>query len=161
MTSVARIPIACALLAAVALAIPAGARAGNTATVALTASVIGKCSVTQASGQTLVFTNTTGGIDTTLGTNATASTTITYKCTNGQAPAFAFTGANDSGGNHRLLNGINAIVYTVSSVSGGSGSGFGTGTDKTLTVNGTITSTQYSGAAAATYTDTLTVSITP
>ncbi len=137
------------------------ARAANTAGISLAASVLATCAVTQATGQALVFANTTGGIDPTLGTSATATTTITYKCTKGQAPSFAVTGAHDSGGNHQLVNGTNAIAYTVSTTSGGAGTGFGTGADRTLTLDGTITSTQYGAAPAATYSDTLTVSITP
>lgn len=152
-------PIAGALL--LALGMPGAALGANTATVTISASVTAKCTFTQAAGQSLVFTNTTGGIDPTLGTSATASTTITYKCTAGQAPSFTFTSPNDSGGNHRVLNGANAIVYTVGFTSGGAGAGFGTGTDKTLTLNGTITSAQYGAAPAGTYTDTLTVDMLP
>lgn len=129
--------------------------------VSVAASVTAKCAFTQAAGQQLNFANTTGGIDPTLGTNATALTTITYKCTTGQSPTFTLAGAHDTTGTHHVVNGANSIVYTTTFVSGGAGSGFATGTDKTLTLNGTITSTQYSGAPAGTYIDTLTVTVTP
>lgn len=149
-----------ALAVAAAAAAPAALGAGGY-TLTVNATVAPACRFTQAAGQVLTLTNTVGGIDPTLATNATGATTLTYKCTNGQAPSFTFAGANDSAGNHRVLNGANAMVYTTAFTGGGAGSGFGSGTDKTLILNGTITAAQFGAAAAGTYTDTLSVDILP
>jgi spore coat protein U-like protein len=136
----------------------------DTYSLSVSATVQGVCKFTQAAGQTLTFANNvTGGIDPSLATNATANATVTYKCTNGTAPsAFTGTGTHDLAGNKRVVNGVNAMVYTVSLTGGGAGDGFGPGsTNKTLTVAGTIDPTQFQGAPAGTYTDTLTLTIAP
>lgn len=153
------------LVCAIALLGTAGlAQAADSYSLAASGVINGVCKFTQAAGGTLVFSNNLGGgIDPSVATNATASANITYKCTNGTAPATTTgAGANDAGGNHLLISGANSMIYTVGFTGGGAGDGFGAGsTNKTLAVAGTIAQAQFTSAVAGTYTDTLTVNITP
>jgi spore coat protein U-like protein len=153
--------LACALIALGACGIASAADSYN---IAATATVNALCKFTQAAGQTLTFTNTTGGIDPSIATDATASTTVTYHCTKGTSPTlFTASSTQDTGGNHVVKNGtVGSMIYTVALTPGGAGDGFGTGsTDKSLGVAGTITQASFGTAAAGTYTDTLTVTIAP
>lgn len=152
--------LACALIAFGAFGV---ANAADSYNIAATATVNALCKFTQAAGQTLTFTNTTGGIDPSIATDATASTTVTYHCTKGTSPTlFTATSTQDTGGNHVVKNGAAAMIYTVALTPGGAGDGFGTGsTDKSLGVAGTITQAQFGTAAAGIYTDTLTVTVAP
>lgn len=148
--------------AAVALSLPASA--ADSYSLIVTATVQGICKFTQASGQTLNFTNNaSGGIDPSLAANATANATIAYKCTSGTAPStFTGVGANDTGGNHVVKNGTNSMIYTATLTGGGAGDGFGAGsTNKTVAVAGTILPAQFQSAPAGTYSDTLVVTIAP
>ena len=149
-------------VAAAAFSFPAPA--ADSYSLIVTATVQGICKFTQASGQTLAFTNNaSGGIDPSLAANATANASIAYKCTSGTAPStFTGVGANDTGGNHVVKNGTNSMIYTVSLTGGGAGDGFGAGsTNKTVAVAGTILPAQFQSAPAGTYTDTLVVTIAP
>jgi len=139
------------------------AMAADTYSLAVSAQVLGKCKFTQLAGATLTLTNTVGGIDPSLGTDATGSANITYRCTTGQAPTFTTdTGAHVSGGSMRVADGAgNFMVYTLALTSGGAGAGFGAGSDKTLAVGGTILAANNAAAAAGTYTDTVVVSVNP
>lgn len=153
--------LAISMLAAGAMSSAFGA---DTYSLAVSATVLGRCKFTQAAGQTLTITNTAGGIDPSLAGPATGAATITYKCTTGQAPTFTTdTGTHASGGNMRVADAgsANFMIYTLALVGGGSGTGFGAGQDKTLTVNGTITAANYAAAPATTYTDTVVVSVNP
>jgi hypothetical protein len=138
--------------------------AADTYTLAVSATVLGRCKFTQAAGSTLTITNTAGGIDPSLAGPATGLANITYRCTSGQAPAFTTdTGTHVSAGNMRVadVGNTNFMTYTLSLVGGGSGTGFGAGQDKTLAVTGTITAASYAAAPAAVYTDTVVVSVNP
>ena len=152
--------LALSMLAAGAMSSAFGA---DTYSLAVSATVLGRCKFTQAAGQTLTITNTVGGIDPSLAGPATGNATITYKCTANQAPAFTTdTGTHVSAGNMRVADGAgNFMIYTLGLAGGGNGSGFGAGQDKTLTVSGTITSANYVAAPAGTYTDTVVVSVNP
>ena len=153
-----------AALGAAAAALSLPAPAADSYSLIVTATVQGICKFTQASGQTLTFTNNaSGGIDPSVAANATANATIAYKCTSGTAPStFTGVGANDTGGNHVVKNGTNSMIYTVTLTGGGAGDGFGAGsTNKTVAVAGTILPAQFQSAAAGTYTDTLVVTIAP
>ena len=154
------------LLAASLLAaglVSTSAIAADTYNLSVSATVLGRCSFTQAAGQTLTLTNTLGGIDPSSGTNATGSANITYKCTKGQAPAFsANLGSNEGGtGANRVSDGTNFMVYTLNLTTGGAGTGFGAAENKTLAVAGTVLPAQFQNAAVGTYTDTVTISVTP
>jgi len=153
--------LACALIALGTCGIASAAN--NTYDIAASATVNGLCKFTQAAGQTLTFTNTTGGIDPSIATDATGNTSVTYRCTKGTSPtSVTASSTQDTGGNHVLKSGLNSLVYTVSLTPGGAGDGFGAGsTDKTLAVAGAITQAQFGTATAGTYTDTLTVTIAP
>jgi spore coat protein U-like protein len=137
--------------------------AADTYSLAVSAQVLGRCKFTQAAGSTLTMTNVVGGIDPSSATNATGSANITYRCTNGQAPAFTNdTGTHVSGGNMRVADGSgNFMIYTLGLTSGGAGLGFGAASDRTLAVAGTITSANFASAAVGTYTDTVVISVTP
>ena len=154
--------LAASLLAA-GLVSSASAIAADSYSLAVSATVLGRCVFTQAAGATLTLTNTLGGIDPSSATNATGNATVTYKCTKGQAPAFAAnTGANDGGtGTNRVANGTNYMVYTMTLTSGGAGTGFGAAENKTLTVAGSMVPAQFQNAAVGTYTDTVTINVTP
>ena len=154
--------LACAAIALGACGIANAAP--STYDLAASGTVNGVCKFTQAAGQTLVFSNNlAGGIDPSVATDATASATITYKCTNGTSPTTVTgAGTNDTGGNHLLKNGANSMIYTAGFTPGGAGDGFGAGsTNKTLSVAGSIVQAQFTSAVAGTYTDTLTVTINP
>jgi len=150
-------------LIAAGLVTSVAASAADSYSLGVSATVVGRCSFTQAAGQTLTLTNIVGGIDPSSGTSATGSATITYKCTKGQAPAFtAGNGSNYSAPDRRVFDGTaDYMVYSLGLTSGGAGSGFGAGQDKSLTVDGTITSAAFANAAVGTYTDTVVISVTP
>ena len=154
------------LLAASLLAaglVSTSAIAADSYSLSVSATVLGRCTFTQAAGQTLTLTNTLGGIDPSSGTNATGNATITYKCTRGQAPSFtANLGANEGGtGSNRVTDGTGFMAYTLGLTPGGAGTGFGAAENKTLTVAGTILPAQFQNASVGTYTDTVTINVTP
>jgi hypothetical protein len=138
--------------------------AADTYSLAVSATVLGRCKFTQAAGATLTITNVLGGIDPSAAGPAGGTVNITYKCTTGQAPAFTTdTGTHASGGSNRVADAGNAnfMIYTLGLAGGGNGAGFGAGTDKTLVVTGTITAANYAAAPAGPYTDTVVVSVNP
>ena len=138
--------------------------AADTYSLAVSATVLGRCKFTQAAGTTLTITNTVGGIDPSLAGPATGTANITYRCTTGQAPAFTTdTGTHVSGGNMRVADAgnTNFMTYTLGLAGGGNGTGFGAGQDKTLVVTGTITAANYAAAPAALFSDTVVVSVNP
>lgn len=122
------------------------------------ATVQGSCRFNSGGPTALSF----GAIDPSATTNATASATVLYRCTNGTSASISKAGANDAGGNHRLANGSDFIIYTATlSGDAQTGTGYGAGQDKTLDVSGVITPADFQNAPAGNYTDTLTLTISP
>ncbi len=134
---------AAAILASVAgLAVAAG----PDQTIAVTATVSPVCKFT-IGALTMTFT-----IDPSSASDATADTTVTYKCTNGVTPVLTPT----VGG--LLTSGANTMAYAVA-VSGGATAGTGFSNPVTSTIRGTILQTTFVDKPAGAYTDTVTVSI--
>lgn len=134
--------------AIVVLASVAGvaAAAGPDQTIAVTATVNPVCKFT-IGALTMTFT-----IDPSSAADATADTTVTYKCTNGVTPVLTPT----VGG--LLTSGGNTMAYTVA-VQGAVAAGTGFSNPVTATIRGTILQTTFVDKPAGAYTDTVTVSI--
>lgn len=141
-----------AAIVSLALVFSAGsALAAGTATVDISASVLGTCAFN--SGGAIDF----GNLDPTSGvspsvTNATAAN---FTCTNGTA----YTITDDAGlsGAYELSDGTNAIPYALTYT--GTGTGTGTATDLSITAD--IAYADYQTKPAGTYTDTVTLTINP
>jgi spore coat protein U-like protein len=145
-----------------ALGVSTSAVAGNTQTMAVSATIAGTCKLQSATA--LAF----GTIDPSVAIDAITTATVTYKCTNGLAPTaltgLTATGANDSLAQKRMLNGTtNFLNYQISFTSPtATGNGFGSGsTANTVTITGKILATDFQNASALTYNDTLTFTIAP
>lgn len=144
-----------------------GAMAGGTTSLTVNAKISGVCKVTAAPA-TLDF----GTIDPSSGSNATASTSFTMKCSNGTTSTAA---TDDSGlyfsGGKRMRHSATATAFlpyaiAYSDDTGFAGAGFsGAAASQTVTINGTITPAQFADALATTgaqvYADTVTVTVNP
>lgn len=144
------------------------AAAADSANLAVSATVNGICKFTGGAPAPLVLSNVTlpaTGIDPSIATSATGSTSITYKCTkgvtgitygNGQGLYYAGSSNNVK---HATL--ADTMAYSLSlSGPGGTGLGFAAG-DQTLTINGTILQAAFAAASAGTYSDTVAITINP
>lgn len=158
-----------AMCVAGALGVSSGALAGGTTSLAVTAKVLGKCSVSTAAG-TLDF----GTIDPSSGANAAATpATFAMKCSNGTVSTAATDdgGLHNSGTSKRMLHSANAAAFLPYSVSysgdvGFTGAGLGgAAASQTVTVNGTVLTTDFQNASATTgadsYTDTVVITVNP
>lgn len=148
-----------ATLIAGAFAASTSAIAGNSQSMAVSASITGTCKL--QSSVPMAF----GAIDPSSTVAATAPASVTYKCTNGTAPtSLVAVGANDSAGQKRLLTGAAtfmnySIAFTAPTTAG---NGFGTGSTATsVSVTGTVAVADFANAAAGAYADTLTFTIAP
>lgn len=104
------------------------------------------------------------------GDQAIAITTpATVKCSNQRAVAVsaASAGSGSSSGtgtlNGTMINGVNAINYSLTFNNNITGQGFGSGKDVTIITGGSVAQTDAENAvylAAGTYTDTVTLTIT-
>lgn len=157
--------LATAALAA-GLFLSPNAFAGGTTPLPVQAKILSVCKVTTAPG-TLDFLT----IDPSSVANATATTSLIMKCSNGTTS----TAATDDNGlyfnvtkrmQHTTVG--NFLAYAVAYVndSGFAGTGFGgAATTRTVTINGTITPAQFQNALATTgaqvYTDTVTITVNP
>ena len=148
-----------ASMIAAAFGASTSAFAGNTQTMAVSATITGTCKL--QSSTAMAF----GSIDPSSLTAATATAAVTYKCTSGTAPtALTAVGANDSAGQKRMLTGAStymnySIAFTAPTTAG---NGFGTGsTATTVSVTGTVAVADFSNAVAGAYADTLTFTIAP
>jgi spore coat protein U-like protein len=134
------------LVAAASVITASGAAfaASKSATVAVDATVLAACSVTNG---TLAF----GSIDPTTApaVGPTPSTGLTVTCTNGSAYTITYASTNAS----KLSNGTDSFNYTYTPVTNG---GTGTGTAQDIVINGSIAAGAYSTMPAGTYTDTIT-----
>jgi spore coat protein U-like protein len=146
-------------LAAAGLATPPTVLA-DTATLDVTATVVGTCRVTVGTG-TLVF----GDLDVSSAADATAnSNDIQFWCTRGASYSITDdNGLHETGTQHRLQSDTLAtaeyINYSISYTATGTGNG--PQNPITLGVGGTILNADYVNAAADTYSDTVTFTITP
>ena len=148
-----------ASLIATAFGASTSAFAGNTQTMAVSATITGTCKL--QSSTAMAF----GSIDPSSLTAASASAAVTYKCTNGTAPtSLTAVGANDSAGQKRMLTGAStfmnySIAFTAPTTAG---TGFGPlTTATTVSVTGTVAVADFANAAAGAYADTLTFTIAP
>jgi hypothetical protein len=152
---------ALATAAAFALLASAPAKAADSVTVTVNATVTGVCKFN--SGQTPVVTvQTSGGvIDPSAAGPATGNTSVLYRCTNGTSPTFTVPATATVTCTTSGSCGSSAMTTTMTSAGGGAGSGMGSGQDKTLTVTGTLPASQYANSPAGDYSGTITVSVTP
>lgn len=139
-------------LAALALSLVGILAAGNafaadTATVDVSATVLGSCSFNVAN-PVMAF----GNIDPTSGATYPATADLNFTCTNGTA----YTLDDVSGTNKPF-----AQAGLTFDVAGYTLNGSGTGAAQTVTLNGSIAPAQYASATAGSYTQTLTVNINP
>ena len=154
-----------------AMFVVCGTLAGNvfaqatSATVTVSAVVPKACRFYSAPGA-MTIQHGGGLIDPTSGSNATGSSTLNYRCTNGVSARFDI----DSEGTFaspktRSVNLVGAVTsanlsadITVTAT-GGAGTGLGAGQDKTGTISGSITPANFGGASPDTYSKTVTVAI--
>lgn len=135
----------------------ASAKAADTATVAVSATVTGTCKFN--SGGTVAFT-----LDPSVGGDVNGTVTQpVFWCT--KKAAYSITdddGLHESGTTHRMQHatvGTEFIPYSFTYTASGEGSG--PGTPITLNIASTVTGTDYVNAEAGNYADTVTLSITP
>jgi len=148
--------ILCVLLAAT---FAAPAVAGDTATLAVSASVSGTCKFTTAS-----FAMNFGALDPSAAANQNQSTALTYKCTKGQAAtSFSFDTDATSPASINITNGTDNIPVALTwAVPATAGTGFGVGsTAISMTVNGAILATDYANVSAGAYTKNVAVVVAP
>ena len=148
------------LLVAVVMAIVAMAgvvMAADTNTLTVNATVVGTCKFNAATSTLNLSLDPSSAVD------ATASTTVTYWCTNGTTAAGV---ASNDGihsvavGQKRLSDGTNFIPYSIA-LTGGTQAGGGPASPKTLTINGTVLNAAFINAVAGTYADTVMLSLNP
>lgn len=148
--------LVCALLAA---AFSAPAVAGDTATLAVSATVSGTCKFTTGS-----FAMNFGTLDPSAAANQTQATALTYKCTKGQAAtSFSFDADATSPASISISNGTDTIPVSLTwTVPVTLGSGFGVGsTAISMNVNGDILGTDYANVSAGVYTKNVAVVVAP
>ncbi len=112
---------------------PACAGAADSLTVTINTTVLPVCRFS-ASGPANFDTNAGGAVDAGQAAPLSATGAITYRCTNGVAPAFAITAAAGCGGCPDA-RGIGPVIL---SDNGGVGRGMGSGRDLTLIVAGPV-----------------------
>jgi spore coat protein U-like protein len=150
-----------AMVLGLVLGLTGVAIASGDATLTVSATVNGTCKFSAGSA-TLAF----GAIDPSNTSAATATTSITYKCTKGTAATgvTAGDGLHLSGGSKRvaLPGDADFMTYTLT-LTGGTqtGTGFGAAQDKTLTIDGTIAVADFQNATAGAYTDQVVLTINP
>lgn len=146
----------CALLA-VSFAAPAAA--GDTATLAVSATVSGTCKFT-----TGTFNMSFGTLDPSAAANQSLVSGISYKCTkNTAATSFSFDADATSPASVNISNGTDNIPVSLSwSAPATQGSGFGVGsTAITMNVTGDILGTDYANVSAGVYTRNVAVVVAP
>jgi len=144
---------------AVALVAMAGAAmAQDTATVAVSATVVGTCKFT--AGGTIPF----GNLDPSIGTNQTpAVSQPTFWCTKGASYTITDDdGLYASGTNlNRMKHGTLAEYIPYSFTYLATGTGAGPGSVLTMNIASTVLGSDYLNASAGTYSDTVTLTINP
>ena len=152
-----RLKLMTALVTA-ALTMGLGAAYGaDSHTITVSAAVAGNCKFQGASTSTISLT-----IDAAATTTINQIGNVTYRCTNGTAPAFVMaSGSTASGTGGNLIQGAESIPYTYSSTNTGAGTGMGGGNDKTLAVTVSVNQANAASVTPGTYTDTIAVTLTP
>lgn len=118
-----------------AWALPAGdACAGDSVTVAISTTVLPVCRFS-ASFPVGDVTDGASGVGAGEGGSVPARSAMTYRCTNGTAPAFAITAA---AAGCAACSGTSNMAFMISPESSGAGRGFGDGRDLTLIVTAPI-----------------------
>jgi hypothetical protein len=139
-------------VAAAVLMTPVVSMAAGTHTLNVSATVNGTCSFDLPSSP-MAF----GAIDPSGSTPATASTTVDFHCSNGQAYTVTLSGTGSY-----TLTGAGTIPFTASITAGSSGTGTGmTGAASTVSVDATIAVADYANANAGAYASTLTLNVAP
>src|SRR5262245_12346265 len=147
------------MLGLLAVAFAAPAAAGDTATLAISATIQGSCKFT-----TGTFNMGFGTLDPAAAANQSQNTAVSYKCTKDTAAtSFSFDGDATSPASVNITNGTDnipvALTWTVPATLG---SGFGAGsTAISMTVNGAILATDYANVSAGAYTKNVQVIIAP
>jgi hypothetical protein len=141
-------------LAALALSLAGILAAGNalaldTATISVSANVLGTCTFDTAS-YTMAF----GAIDPLMAIDTTKDVNLAFTCTNGTNWAL-----DDVSGSQTMTgSGANTLAYSIDSYSQ---AGTGTGATQNVAITGRITSLQAQAAAVDTYSDSLTLNLNP
>jgi hypothetical protein len=137
----------------------APAVAGDTATLAVSATVSGTCKFTTGS-----FAMNFAPLDPSAAANQSQTAAITYKCTKDQAAtSFTFDGAAASPTSVNITNGTDNIPVSLSwTAPATGGTGFGAGsTAISMNVTGAILGTAYANASAGAYTRNVSVVVAP
>jgi spore coat protein U-like protein len=151
------------LISAGMLSIAPAFAASATNTLTVSATVTGNCKFNLAASA-LTIANSGANIDPSVGTDATGTTNVLYRCTSGTTAAVtAANGTNASGTQQRVKDaGTNYMNYALGLTGGAqAGLGFGAGGDRTLVVTGTIVQADFVNAPAGAYSDTVVLTITP
>lgn len=153
--------IALIALAAIAVLVPAGnAMAADTATVTVTANVVGTCKFSLATGAV-----TFGDLDPATASNVNGTVIQPqFWCTKGAAYTISDdNGLNETGTTHRMVHDSTAtefIPYSFTYTATGTGAG-PAATHVTMNIAAQVLGTDYAGALAGAYSDTVTLTITP
>ena len=159
-----RATLGASMAAAVLWGLPAWA--ADSGTVQVSATVQGICKLTATPDMSWG----TPGIDPTGTADATATSTIKYRCTKGTSAGTFSVGSSNTGTYSGTLAGQlatapDSMAYTITwstNYTGFSGAGFaGSAAEGSILLTGTITSAVYSAVKADTYKETVAVSITP
>jgi spore coat protein U-like protein len=132
--------------------------AADTNTLTVTATVVGTCKFVSGSSS-LNF----GNLDPSVGTNASASTTVNFWCTKGVTTdsIAADNGAHWSGSSRQMAEaGGDLIPYSLN-LTKDANTNQGPASPRTLTIDGTVLGTDYTSKTAGSYSDTVTLSINP
>lgn len=123
------------------------AMAAGTATVDVTANVLGACNFNNVN-PTMAF----GNIDPSSGITYPATATLDFTCTNGTPWTLDDVSATNIAFDQAGLS-YDVATYALS--------GSGTGASQTIDIDGSISPAQYASATAGVYTNTLTININP
>ena len=147
------------LLGAVLALFGTAAFAADTATINVSATVVGSCKFNTAS-YNMAF----GNLDPAIGTNQSRTVTASYWCSVGVTPITlaANDGANSvAAGARRMTDGTNFLPYSLALAAPTSATGLGSATAITADITGTVLGTDYIPAVPGVYADTVQLTITP
>ena len=137
------------LLSLVGILAAGNALALDTASITVTANVLGTCTF-----DTTAYTMAFGPIDPVATADATATATLAFTCTNGSGWQLDdISGAQSMAG-----SGANTLAYSVDAYGT---IGIGTGITQNVTLTGRVTPAQAQAAVVDSYTDTLTINLNP
>jgi hypothetical protein len=155
------------LFASAALAFAGAASAADTATLAVSATVLGVCKFSGAPTAMTIASPTLTTLDPTLSTDGTGTSTVSYKCSKTTAPTLSVGGTSTSPYSATTTSGLSSggatPTYIPFSISWGAltaGAGFSAAAS-TVTLTGTVLNANYIGADAGTYNASVALSINP